>query len=260
VSVPPLLLERLVNGGLDEAERERVLERLRAEPGGTERLKALEDENASILAQFPPARFKADFERRRGKRVVRSAWLLPLPALAVGALLFWVTPSGDLPEPGLRAKGESETVEFHAYRSGEELFSGAQASPGDRLQCSTVVRREGYLAVVSVDGRGVTTLHYPETPGTAVTVAAQPDEQALPSSYALDDTPGFEKFFAVWCDAPFTTREVMRAAAEWTRAGSLEKALGEGRLAHLSRSVEKHHLGPQVGADTLLEVACSSHG
>jgi hypothetical protein len=62
-----------------------------------------------------------------------------------------------------------------------------------------------------VDGRGTVTLHAPES-GTGSVPLAPAGTHALPGAYALDDAPGFERFFLVTAEAPFALEEVLAAA------------------------------------------------
>ena len=83
------------------------------------------------------------------------------------------------------------------------------------LQLGYVSAGRRYGAVLSVDGRGSVTLHFPESP------AGSPELKggtvSLPSAYELDDAPAFERFFFVTSDAPFDVGTVMESARQLAR-------------------------------------------
>jgi hypothetical protein len=68
-----------------------------------------------------------------------------------------------------------------------------------------------YGVVVSIDGRGRVTRHLPRTGDRAAPLRAGAPVP-LPEAYRLDDAPGFERFFLVTSDAPFSVELVVRAA------------------------------------------------
>ncbi len=73
-------------------------------------------------------------------------------------------------------------------------------------------------AVVSVDGRGGVTLHWPEGSGPAAELESG-RAVPLPHAYRLDDAPGFERFFLVTGAARFDTGAVLEAARRLAASG-----------------------------------------
>jgi hypothetical protein len=82
--------------------------------------------------------------------------------------------------------------------------------PGEQLQLSYRSDGKRYGVVASVDTRGTVTLHLPEAPGAAPSLALGRDTK-LPTAFELDDSPGAERFVFVAGDQPFTT-DVVAAA------------------------------------------------
>jgi len=80
---------------------------------------------------------------------------------------------------------------------------------GDIIQMSYARGEMTYGVVASVDGRGAVTLHLPV--GGADAARLDGRETALPTSFELDDAPGFERLFFVAADRPFKTALVMDA-------------------------------------------------
>jgi hypothetical protein len=75
------------------------------------------------------------------------------------------------------------------------MVSGASAQSGDELRLGWFVDAPTDAVLVSLDGRGVTTPHFP-TSGAGAGKAPQ-GRTLLDTAYALDDAPGFERFVLV---------------------------------------------------------------
>ncbi|MCO4773011.1 MAG: ActD-like protein [Deltaproteobacteria bacterium] len=223
-------LERIALGELVGEELVQVHQRLVAEPGGVERLRALERSNAQILTEYPPermvpriARAIARQEEQQGQGAFRRGWWAGLSvglAAAAAALAFALVlpPAPDAgPQPGpevTRLKGLEPHVVVHrrgANDRSERLAAGTAVEPGDVLQLSYVASGEGYGAIVSIDGAGVVTLHHPEM-ATAPAVLDGDGRINLPYSYELDDAPGFERFVFVTSDQPLDLEAVLLGA------------------------------------------------
>jgi hypothetical protein len=113
---------------------------------------------------------------------------------------------------GTRSKGDARLLVHLQSEDGTvELHDRDEASTGDTLQLSYLAADEHYGVIFSLDGRATLTLHLPESPGDAVVLAK--DKQALPSSYQLDDAPKFERFYFITASEPFSTAQVLEAAA-----------------------------------------------
>jgi hypothetical protein len=101
-----------------------------------------------------------------------------------------------------------KTVDGH-----DRLRAGTTVRQGDTLQVRYVAAGKRHGVVLSVDGRGGVTLHHPTSAGPSG--ALVPDgERVIPHAYELDDAPGFERFWFITADAPFTTTEVTDALAK----------------------------------------------
>jgi len=246
------LLERIL---VDE-----VPPALRAEATGARasavvrrRLHELRASNERILAELPPADVAAEVARRlrvarleRERRRMRTARRIALigPAVAAAAaLLFFFLQGGSAGlDGGVRAKGDPR-LELYRQRgsSAERLRPGALVGAGDHLQISYVAAGRKFGAIVSIDGRGAVTLHYPEHTGEAGALA-QSGAVALPFAYELDDAPAFERFFFVTADRPFdvavVTLAAQQLAADPRRAPTAPLALPPG-LAQLAYTFRK---------------------
>ncbi len=213
---PPWLLERIALGELPPEELALARARLLAEPEGEARLAELEADTAATLERLPPAELARQVaSRARAQRRFRTAFAL-VPALATAALVLLVGPRPSTPEARLeetRVKGLEPRLVVHRQRAQapEALAHGARVAEGDVVQVAYVAAGRTQGVIVSVDGRGTVTLHAPESGDTSVRLGAS-GLHALPGAYALDDAPGFERFFLVTADVPFTVEEVLEAA------------------------------------------------
>lgn len=224
---PDWLLERIALGELPTEELASARARLLQEPDGAARLAALEADTAATLARHPPSgvarevRSRLRVRRARGERPARR--FLPalalVPALAAAALVLLARPQAATPV-GPETEGEVTrvkgleprlTVHRQHAEAAEALADGALAAPGDVVQLAYVAAGRAHGVILSVDGRGTVTLHAPESGATSVPLAPS-GTHALPGAYALDDAPGFERFFLVTADAPFALDEVLAAA------------------------------------------------
>jgi hypothetical protein len=185
-------------------------------PEDAARARALADENAAFVQAQDVAAFagavarKARHERRR--QAARFGGLALLPSAC--ALLLVVTlhdGGGDV----VRDKGRGPALSGALITSTNSapLTSGVPAHPGDVVQLRLDGLPAGHEAVVvSIDGRGNVTLHHPQAKGAALGPGG-----LLPSSFELDDAPGFERFIAV-IGAHVDVDVVVAAARETGRA------------------------------------------
>jgi hypothetical protein len=224
---PEWLIERLALGELDEATAADVRARLAAEGRSVEgELGALAISNREILSDHPPAGMVATVRARAADRRGRR-WVFALPVALAGAaaLVLVARPAPHGPATGTTALGAPALedtrikgpAKVHVYRHGagvdERLADGARAARGDLLQLAYNAGEGGaFGALLSIDGRGHVTVHWPEGAGATAARLSAKGEAKLPSAYELDDAPAFERFFLVTSDAPFAMAPVLEAA------------------------------------------------
>jgi hypothetical protein len=224
---PDWLLERIALGELPPEELASARARLLQESDGAARLAALQADTAATLERLPPAELARrvasqarvrQLGRERTAPRFRPALAL-VPALAAAALVLLVRPQAAPPVGGqealeeTRVKGLEPHLVVHRQRdqAAEALADGARVAEGDVVQLAYVAAGRAHGAILSVDGRGTVTLHAPEA-GQASVPLARTGLHVLPGAYALDDAPGYERFFLVTADAPFALEEVLAAA------------------------------------------------
>lgn len=266
--IPDLFIEKLL---LDELPKRRKEELLK-DPKVQRRITELKAANQKILEEYPPGEMaraiqrrarqaeapQAETERTRstgdkgeGRRAAAArrgafGWprLVPVAGFAlvvlVGGLLLITrgpsvfTPRSPAEEVRLKGGGAYLTVYKQTATGAEALESGDAVGERNNLQIGYVAGTNRYGAILSIDGRGTVTLHYP------VSAAADPSLEAggevlLPFSYALDDAPDFERFFFVVSEKPFSVNEVLEAA----RGFSAQPQKAKSQNLSLSKGLEQ---------------------
>jgi hypothetical protein len=189
---------------------------------------ALDDDDARTLSRLPPAAFAARVVAATASspssaaRTWRGGWGVPT-ALAAAAMVVVVVGLRAPPQPdGDRAKGTGgPALVVHRLVDGRAspLRSGDVVSAGAVVQVQTRAGGYAHGVVVSVDGAGAVTRHFPE-PGA--TTALPAGTAALPFSFELDDAPDFERFFLVVAPHPLDPAAVVQAARATADARTLD--------------------------------------
>ncbi|WP_428261243.1 hypothetical protein [Haliangium sp.] len=250
-SKPPLpdwLLERMAVDELPPGRSDRAELAQRAdEPEVAARLETLQASNQEILAAYPPATVAAEVERRTrlaearaGAQRARSRprprprpmwqWALAGSAAVAAAVAVAVVTRSDGPgemvaiytpgtgpgaEPSaevVRPKGDARLLVFRKRAEAvEALERNAVVRPGDLLQLSYLAAGRPHGVVLSIDGGGAVTLHYPERPD-GDTALAEGGPVSLAHSYQLDDAPEFERFFLITADRAIAVEDLLESA------------------------------------------------
>jgi hypothetical protein len=231
--VPDLFIEKLLLDELPQIEKERLL----ADPAVRRRLDELKAENQRILAEYPPAemakavrnraeRGREPEVRRANRKRSRPAPTLRFVPVATFALLVLVagvflvirgpeffSPQGQGAETRLKGGEAFLNVYMKTDAGGQLLAEGQRVSEGTTLQVGYVAGSSAYGVILSIDGRGTITQHYPLSAVTGTELERE-GEVLLPFAYTLDDAPGFERFFLVVSKKSFAVDRVIEAAEE----------------------------------------------
>lgn len=208
--VSDFTLEQYLLNELPAGRLQELAKRLEADPGLRQRLEALRDSNRELLARYPAAGQAAAIRAR--VRPAAPAWRRPVFVCAAAALLavpLWLAVR---PE-GVRTKGAEQAL--YLYRKTpqgvERLANGASARAGDLLRTAYFAAAPGYGVILSLDGNGQVTVHFPASNAPAKIESGA--KVALDRAYELDDAPGFERFWFLYSRAPLAP-EAAAAAAE----------------------------------------------
>jgi hypothetical protein len=209
--------ERALRSALTPAEIDAGLARLRAENA---RFAGEHDAEQMITSIRNRTRVKAarsDADKKRKGHALR--YVLPSVAALACALVVFTRGVPDhedrtlAHEPdGVRIKGSTHLVLYR--RKGEQaetLSEGALARRGDMLQVGYVAAEAEYGVIVSLDGQGNVTLHFPDAEDASTRLASE-GETLLGHAYELDDAPRFERFFFVTGKHPIDAKRVLAAA------------------------------------------------
>jgi hypothetical protein len=229
------VLERYLLGELPAEEAGEVEQAASADPRLRSTIDALEASNRDILARYPAASFKAGLlDRLRDAERPSPSWRRWTAFAAAGATLVLaavlVAPRVKQLVNGLSpsaagfqdlVKGEAPVdltkTQLLIYRKAGDLAElmgpGSEARAGAHLQLAYVSALERYGAILSIDGRGGVTRHFPPDEGGS-TLLSLNKRIFLPSAFELDDAPGFERFFLVTAEAPVDVAAVMAKAVE----------------------------------------------
>ncbi len=217
------IIERVHLGEASDAERAVVA----ASPEARERLEALAEADARFQASHDPDEQLATIRRKAHLQATRDAVAARRSRLGwagAGAVVLAVAAGVLVARPSLepveaetvhdgRAKGLGAALVVHrkAEDGQQVLRDGDLARAGDVLQLGYRAVGAAHGVVLSVDGRGAVTLHYPASVGGS-TGLQRGGEIELGHGYQLDDAPRFERFFFVTSAAPIDVAEVVAAA------------------------------------------------
>jgi hypothetical protein len=217
------------------------------------RLAALRASNEEILARYPARSVALRVRERLAAQRRRTAALLTgmlAPAAVAALLLVVVRPGEDVLEhedpDQTTIKGQKADVQVFALKDGEPVHVH-EARAGDRVQLAIVPAGAPHAALVSIDGRGGVTLHFPAGADGKTAVDARATLR-LPDSFELDDAPAFERFILVTGDAPIDVAAVLAAARalakdeDARRTAPLSLPL---TLAQTARTIEKSVRSPK---------------
>ena len=251
-SVPEWQLERFLLEELPTAEMSRIRERLVDDPELGRRLEVLRADSANTRERYPAAWMARQIEHRANRAapagrasislepVLRRLW--PVPAAAgLAALLALVTLGGDDGDggdggdvsgrsavPGIRLKGMEPQLVLHRKvdAGSEQLQDGSAARAGDLLQVQYHAAGRPFGAILSVDGHGSVTQHFPAR-GARAGALGSAGLTSLEFAYELDDAPRWERFYFVTAAAAFDLAAVVTAAGTAAASGdSLVLAAG----------------------------------
>ena len=133
-----------------------------------------------------------------------------------------------------RQSGQALTVYMKTDSGARELASGDRVHAGSTVQLAYTAGTYRYGTILSIDGRGAVTLHFPASAATGQELDGE-GEVPLPFAYTLDDAPEFERFFFAASDRPFSVEKVIRAAEELAESPQASKT----RELDLPRGVQQ---------------------
>ncbi len=124
-----------------------------------------------------------------------------------------VGPVAPTREDGIRIKGNEAHLVIHRREVAGAVRLGpdAVAHEGDLLQVGYVAAGQRHGVIVSIDGGGAVTLHWPDAADES-SALEQGEVVTLAHAYELDGAPEFERFVFVTADTPIDAAMVVDAA------------------------------------------------
>lgn len=221
------ILERYILGELPLEQMNEIEKQIEKDAGLRKDVRLLQRSDREILQDYSPAvivpqiidRYETEMKRSGKRRSRRPLFvrklLLASPAFAaVLILILFIIPahradvdpahrSDDIEVTRIKGSALYDMSKphliIHKYVTAgriELLENGAKAESGDLLQLAYAVPETAFGVILSIDGSGVVTLHFPgEKNGS--TALEKMKKIPLPHAYELDDAPDFERFFFI---------------------------------------------------------------
>jgi len=239
-------LERYVLGELPDEYAEEIRRRASADPAFRAALEDIKSSNRDILKRYPASFVKATLLERLGETPGRpeKEWSIPFhprrrilyisSAFAAAMLLLILILPGIKKQGALKPSATEQDfslvkgpqnidlskTQLLIYRKDdgqvEILEDGKHARAGDLLQLAYVAAQDPYGVILSIDGRGRVSLHFPvEKSGSTDLMLHK--KILLPNAIELDDAPSFERFFLLTSGSPIDVGEVLKTAENLAR-------------------------------------------
>ncbi|HEX9902376.1 MAG TPA: hypothetical protein VGB72_05895 [Acidobacteriota bacterium] len=223
-------LERFLLGELPARRMAEIRASLLTDPELARKIDELRRSDQDILAHYPPEAILPGARRQAERREQRqpsdsrgrpSFWrhvLYSAPILATAAVLLLVVLSDRTPS-GIRIKGpegldpaKTQLLIYKKTNTGNVILKdGDTVRAGDLLQLAYVPAGKKYGMILSIDGNGVVTPHYPPD-GKGFSRLKQEATVLLPNSYELDQAPEFERFFFITSTSDIKTQDILDKA------------------------------------------------
>lgn len=239
--IPEWLLERYLIGELPDNKLKEIENYLNKDPELKAKLEMLKKADKDILSKYPPksitskiiSRYKKEIRVKkitiRAKPILFKHILYPASAFALVVVLFFfilpirkgninpliINDSPDITRskgiPDVNAGKPHLIVHRKTNNTIEQLKTGERAKEGDLLQLAYVAAEESYGVIISIDGSGTVTLHFPDNKSKS-TALKQKKKILLPNAYELDNAPEFERFFFITSSSNINVKEILESA------------------------------------------------
>ena len=211
-------IEQFILGELESEKRDFILNELNSSAELRSKIAKIKLANEKFLEENPAHLMATQIEneslrKELDKPLYSSKWFA-IPTVTLVLLMTFIIPGEYFSQEGNvvgvwssssyeeRIKGEEFSMQIHRKTSNSVslLSDSMKVSEGDLLQISIKYMASTFASVLSVDGRGVVTTHFPNE-GSQGELKNQ-GLYILPFSYELDDAPKFEKFYLITSDTP----------------------------------------------------------
>ncbi|MBN2400799.1 MAG: hypothetical protein JXN64_00220 [Spirochaetes bacterium] len=225
--IPDIMLERYVLEELDIKKMDEIRKLCENDPDVSFRVMKIKESNIEILDAYPEEKIAAEITHKadaqnaalkKTRRIPKIYLRVFAPiAIAAAAIVVVLLPAVKqdvaviVPDDITREKGKEMSLYlYRKNRNGEIdiMKNGSKAKPGDLLQIGYSSLKNGYGVILSIDGRGKVTLHYPADEKASTRLDAG-KKRLLDNSFELDDAPDFERFFFITSSNEINTESVI---------------------------------------------------
>jgi hypothetical protein len=234
-NISDYILERYILDELPPERMKHICSLMRKDPTIERRIAKMQKSSAQILKRYPPESMVPRIINRAAdaslsdalhgaKRIPGKYYIFPSLAAIAILIIVAVVPFikggydsdwNPFMKDVTRIKGPDTAIYiYRKNRSGAELLAdNSFTREKDLLQVAYFSAENTYGVIVSIDGRGTVTLHYPAPPSKNTRIERN-RKVLLPTAYELDSATGFERFIFVTSRHPIEIRLVHRAAEQ----------------------------------------------
>jgi len=237
------LLEKYIFGELPRNQIREIKQHLGSKQKITEFAENINQKNQDFLQLYPFENFTKQsplnnmifastpiLEFSKRQNILVSNRILGIAAMLIliitSSLVFWprleiahIPPDDNITvsDPGIRSKGVPRLLIFKKMDNQIRLLQpGNQVKTGDVLQLTYLSENAKYGLIISIDGRGLITRHFPKG-NDDTKLSKNQNKTALNNAYKLDDDPDYERFFFITAKSPININQAMKAAKKLIR-------------------------------------------
>jgi hypothetical protein len=242
--IPDYIIERYILDELPPERMKHICSLMRKDPTIERRIAKMQKSSEQILKRYPPESMVPRMINRASdaslsdalhgaKRIPGKYYIFPSLAAFAILIIVAVVPFikggydsdwNPFMKDVTRIKGPDTAIYiYRRNRSGAELLAdNSLTREKDLLQVAYFSADNAHGVIVSIDGRGTVTLHYPAPPSKNTRIDRN-RKVLLPTAYELDNATGYERFFFVTSRNPVDIRLIYRAAEKLANNPSVAK-------------------------------------
>jgi len=225
--IPDIILERYLLNELPEKRYNEISKALEADIVLQERIAAIKESNKKILKDYPVEYISEVLKFKLNSSSVNKApkksffKRIQVPVLSFGAvaiLLVFMMPfmenyiedRNSISEiTRLKGVGAKIFIYKNNTNGAELLKRNSLVSESDIVGVTFFIDKTAYGIIVSIDGRGVVTKHFPNHGDRSPRLIAGKNFK-VGHSYELDDAPEYEKFFLIYSVNEFEIDDLLK--------------------------------------------------
>jgi hypothetical protein len=237
-------IERYVLDELPGKKARKIKKYLKTDERLREKIEEIKKSNREILIQYPPDgvvpkilhryNILSTSNKKENTKLLPSFLkriLYASPAFALALVIIFIlfpfskrdinlpnNPTGkdEILVKGMETIDLSKTQLLIHRKQGDHielLKNGTWGKAGDLLQLAYIAGKKAYGVILSIDGNGNVTLHFPDIKSNPTSLKRD-NKILLPNAIELDNAPGFERFFFITSDIKINTADVLKKARD----------------------------------------------